>query len=157
MRAQAAGDDEQTAGVLVQTMHDAAARQLRRFREMVQQGVEQGAVRVARSGMDDQPGRLVNDDDVGVGVDDGQRDVLRLGVILRFHGNPRTDAVARIDHVPGAGGVAVELYQSALDACLPAAARIFRVNAGEILVKSPAAHGVVGDTRKRLVFCGHRL
>ena len=39
VRAQVAGDNEQAAGVFVQTMHDAAARQLRGFREMMQEGV----------------------------------------------------------------------------------------------------------------------
>ena len=39
VRAHVAGDNEQAAGVFVQTMHDAAARQLCRFRKMMQEGV----------------------------------------------------------------------------------------------------------------------
>ena len=39
VRAQVAGDDEQAAGVFIQAVNDAAARQLRGFREMMQEGV----------------------------------------------------------------------------------------------------------------------
>ena len=39
MRAQVVGDDEQAAGVFVETVHDAATRQLCGFRKVVQKGV----------------------------------------------------------------------------------------------------------------------
>ena len=45
--------------------------------ETVDERVDQGAGLDPRSGMDDQPGRLVEDDDVIVGMDDIQRDILR--------------------------------------------------------------------------------
>ena len=44
---------------------------------MGEQGVDQGAVLVARRGMDDQPGRLVEHHQVGVLVENRQRDRLR--------------------------------------------------------------------------------
>ena len=45
---------------------------------MGQQGVDQRAVQVAGRRVDDQPGRLVEHDQVGVLIQDGQRDRLRL-------------------------------------------------------------------------------
>ncbi len=43
-------------------------------REAGEQAVDEGAVGIAGAGMDDEPGRLVDDDDVGVGVDDAELD-----------------------------------------------------------------------------------
>ena len=45
---------------------------------MVEQGVDQSAVEIARRGMDDHPGRLVDDEQMLVLEDDVERDVLRL-------------------------------------------------------------------------------
>jgi hypothetical protein len=47
---------------------------------MVEQGVDQGPVAVAGGRVDDQPGRLVDDQQMLVLEDDRQRDVLRLVV-----------------------------------------------------------------------------
>lgn len=47
---------------------------------VIQKGVHERPVRMARRGMDDEPARLVDDDDVVVLVDNVQRDVLRNGV-----------------------------------------------------------------------------
>ena len=74
--AQVAGDDKQAAGVFVEAVHDAATRQLHCFGKVVQQGVQQGTVRIARRRMDDQSGRFVNNDDVGVGMNDVERNIL---------------------------------------------------------------------------------
>ena len=45
---------------------------------MVEQGVDQGAVEIARRGMDDHARRLVDDEQMLVLEDDLERDVLRL-------------------------------------------------------------------------------
>ena len=58
---------------------------------MVQQGVEQGAARDTAAGVDHQPGRLVDDDDVRIGVDHPQRDV--LGGVCKTG-----DLLCRLDH-----------------------------------------------------------
>ena len=107
--------------------------------------------------MHDQPGGFINDDNIGVGVDDSERDVLRLGVVFRLDRNLRADMVAGKHLILGASDVAVEPYQPRLDTRLPAAARKIRGDAGEELIQSPTAYGVVGNTRKRLMFCGHHL
>ena len=120
--AQVAGDDKQAAGVFVEAVHDAATRQLCCFGEVVQQGVQQGAVRIARRRMDDQSGRFVDDDDVGVGMNDVERNILRRGDGFGIHGNLRADVITRIDVVFGAGGITVYLHKPGLDARLPAAA-----------------------------------
>jgi hypothetical protein len=44
---------------------------------MMQQGIDQRAVEIARCGMDDQPGRLVHHDQRLVLVGDDERNVLR--------------------------------------------------------------------------------
>ena len=77
------GDHHDAGGVLVQPMHDAgpalAADAGELLAAMRQQGVDQRAVLVAGGGMHDQPGGLVEHDQVGVLVEDGERDRLRLG------------------------------------------------------------------------------
>ena len=45
---------------------------------MVEQGVDQSAVEIAGGGMDDHPGRLVDDEQMLVLEDDLERDILRL-------------------------------------------------------------------------------
>ena len=77
------GDDQQPRGVLVDPVHDARpeppadARQ--RAAAMVQQRVHQRPVGRARRRMHHQPGGLVDDDEVGVLVDDVERDRLGRG------------------------------------------------------------------------------
>ena len=46
---------------------------------MVDQRVDERAGGVAGAGMDDQPRRLVDDDELGILVEDMKRDVLALG------------------------------------------------------------------------------
>ena len=102
--------------------------------------------------MDDQPGGFVNNNNVSIGMDDSKRDVLRLGVVFHLDSNLRADVVTGKHLILGAGDVAVEPYQPCLDARLPTTARKIRGNAGEKLIQSPTAYGVVGNTRKRLMF-----
>ncbi len=68
------GDHHDAGGVLVQPVHDAraalAADAGERVAAMGEQGVDQGAVLVAGRGVHDQPGRLVEHDQVGVLVED---------------------------------------------------------------------------------------
>ena len=61
-------NNHQATGVLVQTMHDAGARQGSLRRKPMQQPVEQGAMPVARSGMHHQTGPLVHHQQVRVFV-----------------------------------------------------------------------------------------
>ena len=66
------GHDQQSARVLVQPMHDARARDGGELRRMVQQRIGKRAVAVAAARVNDQPGRLVDDEDRLVLVHDRQ-------------------------------------------------------------------------------------
>ena len=76
------GDDQQARRVLVDAVDDArprnAADARQRSAAMVEQRVDQRAVEIARRRVDDQPGGLVDDQQMLVLEDDRQRDVLRL-------------------------------------------------------------------------------
>ena len=68
-----AGDDEQARAAGVEAVDDARSHRVAdvgELAEAVQQPVDQRPVRVAGTGVDDQPGRLVDDDDVVVLEDD---------------------------------------------------------------------------------------
>ena len=84
VRFERARDDHQAARVLVEPMHDARPRHLRELRVEVQQRVLQRAGRVAGAWMHDQPGGLVDHEDVAVLVDDVQLDLLRRDRRDRF-------------------------------------------------------------------------
>ena len=85
VRAVGLGDDHDAAGVLVEAVDDArpldAADAGKAGAAMVDQRVDQRAGPVAGAGMDDEAGRLVDDDQVVVLVEDVERDrlALRLG------------------------------------------------------------------------------
>ena len=82
VRGQGFRDDEQAARVLVQTMDDAGARHVRELRRMMQQRIQQRAVPIAGARVDDEPGRLVHDEQRLVLGDDGKGD--RFGQKRRF-------------------------------------------------------------------------
>ena len=93
------GDDEDAAGEAVEAMDDARAERsldLRELREVMEQGVDEGSVMDTGSSMDGHAGRLVDDDDVGVFVDDVERDVFGSG------GQGRQVSGVDVDHVGGA-------------------------------------------------------
>ena len=82
-----------------------------------EQPVDERAVRVAGSGMDDEPGRLVDDDDVVVGVDDGELDVLVGRRQRRSRDRRRVDLDegAGVEaHLPRRGDVAVDPHAAGL-------------------------------------------
>ncbi len=84
VRAVRLGDDHDAAGVLVEAVDDArpldAADARQAVAAMVDQRVDQRAGPVAGAGMHHQPGRLVDDDQLGILVEDVERDVLALGL-----------------------------------------------------------------------------
>ena len=80
MRCVVLGDDHHAARVAVEPMHDPRAQLAADPAEVLhvkEQRVDHRAVGVAGSGMDDQSGRFVDDHDVVVFVDHGERKVLR--------------------------------------------------------------------------------
>ena len=76
------GDDQQPGRILVDPVHDPRPRHPADAAKppgaMVEQGVDQRAVEIARRRMDDHPGRLVDDQQMLVLEHDFQRDILRL-------------------------------------------------------------------------------
>ena len=99
------GHHHDPRGVLVEPMDDArpahAADARQAVAAMGQQGVDQGVVGIAGRGMDDQPGRLVQHQQVGILVEDIEVD--RLGLGLRRLGLRDVDneTVARFDLAGG--------------------------------------------------------
>ncbi len=71
------GDDEQTARVLVETMHDAGTGDAGERGGVVQQRVGERSIPVAAARMHDQSGRLVDDEQRGILVHDRKRNGLR--------------------------------------------------------------------------------
>ena len=70
-------NDQQTAGVLVETVNDARPRNPRKLRRVMQQRVGKRSVPVAAARMDDQAGGLVDDEQRIVLVHDDEIDRLR--------------------------------------------------------------------------------
>ncbi len=67
----------------------------------MQQGVDQRAGRIARAGMHDQPGRLVDDDHMFVFVEHVQRDVFRLREGLDIQHDRQTDRLPAVHRIAG--------------------------------------------------------
>ncbi len=106
VRAVGLGDDHQAGGVLVEPVHDArplhAADAGQAVAAMGDQRVDQRARPVAGGRMHDEAARLVDDDEVVVLVDDGERDGLAFGLRrLRPRGTADGDRLAGVDAVAG--------------------------------------------------------
>ena len=78
------GDHQETGCLLVDAVDDAGtlhpADTGQTIAAMGNQGVDEGASFIACTGVDHQPRRLVDDNEVGVLVDDGELDILRCGI-----------------------------------------------------------------------------
>jgi hypothetical protein len=70
-------DDEQTAGIFVQAMHDACAWKTGERRGVMEQRIQQRAVQIAAAWMHHQSRGLIDDHDLCIFVDDAQRNRLR--------------------------------------------------------------------------------
>src|SRR5690606_41635054 len=70
LRLQCLGHHHQAGGVLVQPMHDTSARHVDQVGHVMQQGIEQRAIRMARSRMYHQPCGFVQYQDVFILEDD---------------------------------------------------------------------------------------
>ncbi|MOA16144.1 hypothetical protein D3C78_1363390 [compost metagenome] len=123
-------------------MDDAGARDIDDVRHMVQQRVEQGAISVARSRVDHQPGGLVDHQDVVVFIDDIQLDVLghplALGFLLGLKGQQR----AAVDDIARTQDGAIDRQAPLLDPGGKARARVLSEQLGGDLVEAlPAQFG----------------
>ena len=133
------GDDKQTGRILVEAVHDARARDQREFRCMVQQCIGERAVPVTAAGMNHEPGGLVDDDDGGVLIHDGERDRLRHeGCRARIGERQDDDALAPIQTPRRFDGAAREGDATGVDPRADAAARMQGQQARQRLVQAQA-------------------
>ena len=133
------------AGVLVQPMHDAGARQLLQAGIAVQQAVEQGAAGMTRRRMHHQPGRLVDDKKLFVLVEQAELDGLRPVEGLRALRDVQIQPVADRYLVFGPGHRAVEQHLALADPALLATAREIGQQAVQRLVQAQSVLGGPDD------------
>ncbi len=142
LRLDRAGDHHHPAGVLVQAVHDARARQHRQRRVAEQQGVDQRTGGVARAGVDHQPDRLVDDEHGLVLVQHLQRDVLRLGMGLGVKHDMQAGHLAAPHRVAPAHGLAVQQDVAGLDPLGQLGPGEFGEQLGQDGVKAPPCGGI---------------
>ena len=130
-------DYQQTTGVLVEAVHDTRTRQASQLRRVREQRIEQRPVPVAAARMNDEPRRLVQDEERLVLVHHVERDVLRTeSEYLRIGFGVDLDALAAAQLLPRNGGKPVERHVVIPHPARKAAARVLRQQAGEDLIQS---------------------
>jgi len=133
---------QQAAGVLVEAVHDARARDAGELRRVPQQGVQERALPVAAAGMHDEPRGLVHDEQRRVLEHDVERDVLRPVRDLRAFGQgSELNHLAAAHLLPGKRGAAIDGRPAGSHPAREAAAREFRQQLRERLVQSHAGAG----------------
>ncbi len=136
VRRQRAGHQQQAGGVLVQTMHDAGPRHIGQARIVVQQRVHERAYRIAGARMHHQAGRLVHHQQVGVLVNDVERNRLGrrhcIGVLPR---HLHADLLTPAQTAAGRQLRTVHRHPAVADPLLQAAARVVRQQQGQHLVQ----------------------
>jgi len=152
-----AGDDHQPAGVLVQAVHDAGARQLPGLVVARQQAVEQRAAPVARCWVHHQAGGLVDDGQVLVLVHHGQRHGLRHESLAHGRGAQFDNNLIGRAHLVGrfGDGAAVDLRCAAFDQLAQVVARELGHQRCQRAVQPVAM--VRGGHRQRARFGGRGL
>jgi len=104
--------------------------------------VDERAARIPCSGVDGHAGRLVNDDEVVVFVEDLERD----GFGFRFERSARlrldSDTVASFDLLTGLGRLVVDQDEAGINEFLDAGAREFGGMSGDETIKAGA--GIIG-------------
>ena len=136
-------DDEQPRRVLVQAVHDARAEWVVAARGPARQRLRERPGVVARRRMDGDAGRLVDDDQVVVLVDDLERDVVGAGGVGRRLGDRRDlDRVARLQDVALLARLATDGDGTGVDQLLRGGARADPLVLAERGVQPLARSGV---------------
>ena len=144
------GDDQQPGRILVDPVDDPRPRHPADAAEppgaMVEQGIDQSAVEIARRGMDDHARRLVDDQQMIVLEDDLERDVLRLVMRRLRLGDGDLDRSPASAFTAGSrtGAPCGPRTAAAADQRLQPLARQGRHGGGQRPVEPPAG-GVLGD------------
>ena len=110
---------------------------------MVEQGVYDGAVRVAGRGMHDHAAFLVDDYHVFIFIQDVQGDILRLSFRRFRFRNADGDGITAGDGVFRLGGRAVDQHITAFDQALDPGAGKLRKVGGKVLIQADFPVGVV--------------
>ena len=147
------GDDHQSRGAAIETVHDSRARlaaHSAQVLDVVQQGVHERAARMPGPGMDDHPRRLVEDNDIRVFEDDAQRQCLRLRRRRTQLRDVDDEALAGADGGAGTHRAARRGGDVAfLDEPLDLRPRLAGQNRGQELVQPEAVVIVLDDERVR--------
>ena len=131
-----AGDQQQTAGTLVQPVDDPRPWQRFESRVKIQQGIDQGAIRVAGARVHDQPDRLVDHQEIIALVHYLQRDMLWPIDGPRLQGLANQHLLATRQLLSRASRLAIQQYIAALNPLLDAAPRKLRKQSGQDLVQT---------------------
>ena len=107
-------------------------------RAMVEESVDQGVRLIARSGMHDQPGRLVQNEEVFVFKKNRERDLLRLVFDLLHHRLDQPNDIASPDCFPTPRHCAVEEGVARLDQRLETGPGKLRQCPGEVAIETLA-------------------
>ncbi len=131
-----AGNQQQTAGTLVQPVDDPRPWQRFKSRVKIQQGIDQGAVRVAGARVHDQPDRFVDHQEIIALIHYLQRDELWPinGPWLQGLANQHLLATRQL--LSRASRLAIQQYIAALNPLLDAAPRKLRKQSGQDLVQT---------------------
>lgn len=117
------GDDDAAGSVFVEAVDDARSGLSTDAGEvvaMMKQSIDQGAVRVACGGVDDEARGFVDDEDVAVLIEDLQGNVLGDDFDGGGVGNSEGDLIARANDGTGLGGFTVEAGVVGFDQVLEA-------------------------------------
>lgn len=133
--------EDAAAGVLVQTVDDAGAEGVAALADgsaVVEDGVDEGAVPMTDGGMNDEASGFVEAEEVGVLIQNLERDVFGAGLDGRGFGFGRTgeDAIAGVDGIGGAGGLVIDGDKTGGEGFLPAGAADLRLLRGEPAVET---------------------
>ena len=105
------GDYQDTGGIAVQPMYDPRAKPAIYLGEgvtIVDQTIDQGSPPVSPGRMDDEIGRLVEDDQMLILENDVQGDIFGGYFIRRGRGQDQIDLVPRRELITGLGGTGVD-------------------------------------------------
>jgi hypothetical protein len=136
----------QPGRVLVEPVHDPGALDAAdrgQILAVAEEGVDQGPGGVARRRVDDEAGRLVEDQELRVFVEDDERNVLGEEVELLRRRLVDLDAIADRDLGSGLARLAVEQDMAVVDEAADAGARPLAVEVGDAAVEANPCEAVV--------------
>ena len=143
------GNDQQSARLLVEAVHDAGARQPLERRHVVQERIEHRSRPVAAAGMDHEPRGLGDHQHVRILMDDVERDGFRPECrLLGPREQDHLDAFAAPQLQSRPGALAIDQHGAFPDQLRQARSRLLRQQAREGLVQAQARQRGLGNQRE---------